>query len=254
MNTRVEVTPVTVVVAAAAVSALAYVAYPGLWELLDLSASGLAAGQLWRLFTWPLANVLDLWLILNLVMLWYFGSDLQRNIGQAAMTRLFIGIWIALTGAFLVVTLLLNGRVGLGGIRLVEFSVLLLWIAESPHRRFFFGIPAWAIGGVFIGLQALTLIAERAWLSLATLVLSLAFVAIAARRVGLLSAYPWIPGRRKTRATRPPRAAAKAQRRSASDEERMDQLLGKISAQGIHSLSAAERKELERLRQRRRRG
>ena len=36
-----------------------------------------------------------------------------------------------------------------------------------------------------------------------------------------------------------------------SDSDRLDQLLEKISAEGIHSLSASERKELERLRQRR---
>ena len=46
----------------------------------------------------------------------------------------------------------------------------------------------------------------------------------------------------------------KAAARQASDHERMDALLEKISEQGIHSLTPAERKELEALRERRRKG
>ena len=56
------------------------------------------------------------------------------------------------------------------------------------------------------------------------------------------------------RTPRAARAEQKAAARQASDHERMDALLEKISEQGIHSLTPAERKELEALRERRRKG
>ncbi|WP_431977937.1 DUF6576 domain-containing protein [Propioniciclava coleopterorum] len=48
-----------------------------------------------------------------------------------------------------------------------------------------------------------------------------------------------------------PRAEQRVAQRRASDAERIDELLEKIGTQGLHSLSPAERRELEKLRQRR---
>ncbi|MGO1384971.1 MAG: DUF6576 domain-containing protein, partial [Arachnia sp.] len=85
-------------------------------------------------------------------------------------------------------------------------------------------------------------------------------VAIAAKRVGLLANASMIPGGnapRRTAASSSNRKKAqqptRQEKRHVSDEDRMDALLGKISAEGIHSLSKSERAELEKLRQRRRR-
>ncbi|NHB85826.1 hypothetical protein G7085_18075 [Tessaracoccus sp. HDW20] len=95
------------------------------------------------------------------------------------------------------VGLLVSGT-GLAGLRMVEFSLLLIWIAEWPTRRFFFNIPAWVFGLVILALQVLPMLAFREWGALLGLILSLALVAIAARRVGLLSQYQWLPGGRRS--------------------------------------------------------
>jgi len=159
------------------------------------------------------------------------------HLGVAIQTGMSIGTVIILTGA----------------------AVLLLWIPEDPTRRFLFNISAWAFGAFLLGLNVLTTIAARNWAALLALALSLVFVAMVARRVGLLADYSWIPGRRSARPVGRTHARSSARttrstRRAASDEDRMDELLGKISANGLHSLSKSERKELDKLRLRRKQG
>lgn len=259
---RVEVTSTTALVLVGAVTMLVCLFVPALYTLWAFTPDALFSGWLWTPFTWPLANSFGLWELLTLFMLWYFGNDLERMVGRRSMMWLYVGIWGALTVTSLVMGLVVAGS-GLAGLRLIQFVVLLVWIAEYPHRRFFFNIPAWVFGAVILALQVLPLLAAAQFGALLSLLVSLFLVAVVARRVGLLGEHGWIPGGRRTArpaapprapaAPRMPRAAARETKRRASDEERMDDLLEKISAQGIHALTKAERAELEKLRQRRRR-
>ncbi len=215
------------------------------------------SGQVWRIFTWPMAESLSLWSVLTLVMLWYFGRVVEASIGRNSMARLLVGTWVSLTLSALIIGVLLPGVV-LAGLNLVQFAILLLFIAENPRRPFFFGIPAWVLGAVLLGIQVLQLAGFRMWGSMLVLLFGLFGIAVAAKGVGLLGNASFIPGgpRQRVRATHRPSAPSKPtrnERRHVSDEDRMDDLLGKISAEGIHSLSKGERAELEKLRQRRRR-
>jgi len=241
------------------VSGLVWVIAPGLPSLLFYAPSLVAEGEVWRIVTWPLANTI--WVVLTALILWYFGSELERLIGRLRMLWLIVGTWAGLTAASTLVSMLpvLNGS-ALAGLDLIEFAILLLWIAEYPKRPFFFGIPAWVFGAVIVGLQVLSMIAARAVGSLLSLVFSLIIVAVMARRFGLLSAYDWIPGQpaprkpARTRTRHVPRAQARQDQRRASDREQLDALLDQINANGIQSLTDAQRRELMRLRDRLRRG
>lgn len=226
-------------------------------------------GQVWRSFTWPFVDQISLWSILTLVLLWYFGRDLENQIGRRPMMSLYVSLWAMLTAVTFVVGLALGGG-GMASLRPIQFIILLLWIAEYPRRPFFFGIPGWVVGAVLVALQVLTYVAAREGAGLASTLVTFVVAALVARRFGLLSDLSWLPGRRGSTpgipqggGVRTPRAAAPAPRasraeqraaaRQASDSERIDALLEKISEQGLHSLTAAERKELEALRERRRR-
>lgn len=252
---RLDVTTTNLVVGVGAISMLVCLFVRGLYETLTFTPGALFSGQLWTPFTWPLANDFSLWGILSLFMLWYFGTDLENTIGRRGMMTLLLGAWGALT----VTTLLLGPLVPgvLAGMRMIQFAILLVWIAEYPQRRFLFNIPAWVFGVVILALQILPLLATGQIGSLLSLLLSLFLIAMVAKRVGLLSELTWLPGgRRASRpapVARPSRTQERQQRRRASDEERLDDLLGKISAEGIHALSKSERAELEKLRERRRR-
>lgn len=254
---RLEVTTTVAVVLLGAVSMLVLLFTGSLIGHLVYIPLEMFSGSVWQLFTWPLANDFGLWQIVTLALLWLFGRDLEAQIGRSQMLRLFVGVWGALTLTTTLVGIVVPASF-IAGLSMVEFCILLLWIAEWPRRRFFFNIPAWVIGTVFLALQVLPLLARQLWGQLLGLLLSLVLVAVAARSVGLLTEYAWIPGGRrkpavaKPRVAQPSRAQQRHAERRATDDERIDQLLDKINASGIHSLTKSERAELEKLRQRRR--
>jgi hypothetical protein len=255
---RLEVSTSVFAALLGAASGLIGVIVPDVPARLFFYWDAVLAGEVWRLVTWPLAN--SIWVVLTALMLWYFGSELERLIGRLRMVWLLLGTWASLTVASIAVSLLpaLSGT-ALAGLGLIELAILLLWVAEYPNRPFFFGIPAWILGVIFVALQALSMIAGRDFGGLLSLIFSLIFVAMMARRFSLLSAYDWIPGKpvpvkaSTPRGRRVPRAAARQEERRKSDREQLDALLDQINDHGIQSLTDAQRRELMRLRDRLRR-
>ena len=71
------------------------------------------------------------------------------------------------------------------GVRSVELAVLLLFIAEYPNLRFFFGIPAWVLGAVYVVTDILQISGSRANDQLVLYLVSLVIAAFAARAVGI---------------------------------------------------------------------
>ena len=157
---RLEVTSTIAVVLLGAVGIVFAAFVPGLTALATFIPTAVLDGQLWRVVTWPWLDQVSLWSLLTLAMLWFFGSDLEREIGRRSMAWLYVGCWAILTALSLGVGLLLGGGFMLG-LGTVQLLVLLLWIADNPRRPFFFGIPAWVIGLVIVVMQLLTMIAVR---------------------------------------------------------------------------------------------
>lgn len=233
------------------------------------------SGQVWRLVTWPLANGFDqrlLWTAVAIALLWYFGSRLEEQIGRVRMTVL-LGALILLPG---IVGALLD--LPQAGVRSVEVAVLLIFIAEYPTIRFFFGIPAWVLGLVYVVTDLLQVSADGTGDQLLFYLTSLVIAALAARAVGMLSAYPWIPqvplpdaltgtrssgprrsargkirgkGAGKQRVVEGPWAAPPPANRPTPDtaaaQAELDGLLDKISSGGLDSLSADEKRRLNEL-------
>ena len=147
---------------------------------LALIPSEVRSGEVWRIFTWPLANGLDqqlLWVIVSIAVLWYFGSRLEEQVGRVRFA------WYLLT------IIVIPGLVGTAldlpqaGVHTIQLVVLLTFIAEYPNVRFFFGIPAWVLGAVYVAAEFLQLLGDRAGRNLMFFVVSL-FVAVL-RRPGL---------------------------------------------------------------------
>lgn len=252
---RLQVTTTVLVVLIGLAGTVAGVVVRGLIDTTHFNSDLVIAGQLWRLVTWPLVDTLSIWTALTFVILWYFGNLLESTLGRDRMGSFFVGVFVIVTVSHLLAGIVIPGTTLLFGLGMAQLMVILLFIAEQPNRPFFFGIPAWVLGAVIVGLQILQLISFRSWASLIGLVLSLACVAVFARQMGLLSHATWIPGgSTKKRATkkRPP-TRTRARDTAQTDEERIDTLLAKISAEGLHNLTKKERAELEKLRQRRHR-
>jgi hypothetical protein len=217
-------------------------------------------GQLWRIATWPLANEPTIFGVIAIALLWYFGTRLED---QAGRTRML---------GYLVAVVVVPGIVGTlldlpqGGIRVVEIVVLLTYIAEYPHVRFFFNIPGWVIGVVIVAIEFLQLVGDRDGRSLLFYAVALATAALAARAIGLLGDYPWIPvvplpgtsrSRARTRRPKPSRSrrgsgvvegpwGAPAPSMGA-DQAELDGLLDKIASVGMDGLSSSEKRRLNEL-------
>lgn len=254
-----------------------------LTDALVLDPEAVVHGQVWRVVTWPFAYVDGsrfLWDVLTIAMFWYFGRDLEEHL--LGRKRL-LNFCIAVTLIFSAVSVLLYAAVDQwvfdASLNTVELVVLLAWIAEWPHRRFMFNIPAWVFGVVILAVTLLERVGSRSWGYLLYLVVGLALCAVAARSVGLLSEHHALPkihlprrqrsrparhehGPRVRRAHRHPSqgptvVAGPWQGSSAAvespDEARMNVLLEKIHASGQDSLTAKEKKELLDIRERLRR-
>ncbi len=243
--------------AACAVSVLVYAFEPvdkPILTKLALIPDEITSGQVWRVVSWPLANGLDqqlLWVIISIAVLWYFGSRLEDQVGRTRFA------W------FLTLIIVIPGLVGTAldlpqaGVHTVQLVVLLTFIAEYPNVRFFFGIPAWVLGAVYVAAEVLQLAGDRATRRLLFFLVSLVVGALAARGTGMLEGYKWIPKvgaphRRqapKRSSSRPAVVAgpwAGSNTVSAAQSE-LDDLLDKISATGMDSLSKAEKARLNEL-------
>lgn len=247
-----DVTTSVLVPALCVISMFVWAANPDFLDPLILWVSDVRHGQLWRLVTWPLANNPNLWTVLTIAMLWYFGRELERMVGRVRFA------WMLLLLA------VIPGLVGTGldinqaGIRSVEIAVFCVFCMALPDVRFFGGIPAWVFAVVIVGVEVLQLLGLRESERIVLLAVSLATALLAGRAFGVLTQYDWIPnlGRRsgkRRRSTRRGGQTVVAGPWSGSsvpdprDQYELDALLDKISANGIDSLGRSEKARLNEL-------
>ena len=226
-------------------------------------------GQLWRVISWPLANVQpDIFMVLGIFLVYWFGREVERQIGRIRMAQ-FLAALVVVGSA---VALALDAAVA--GVRLLELALLVCFAIEFPNLRFFFGIPSRIIALVVVGLEVINYTGNRDWAGLGVLLGVLIAALVLLRSLGLAADLPWIPcvplpggtatGRgaaSKVARPVPPRKSKRSRRKradlrvvdapsSTSSTTRgvapdIDTLLDKISKHGIDSLSADERRALE---------
>lgn len=242
-------------------SMLVWTISPAVIDFLVLFADDVRRAQIWRVVTWPIANSPDIWTVLTLAMLWYFGRELERIVGR----NRFLSMLVHVTLVSGVVATVVGANIG--GIRNIQICVFCLFCAELPKVRFWGGIPAWVFAAVIVGVELLQLIGLRRGAEILVLIASLVTAAISARSYGLLTAYPWVPSLARA-AQRPPKApkAGRSSRRSDSagtvvsgpwqaptsgltdaEQAELDTLLDKTSAAGLESLSRDEKARLNEL-------
>jgi hypothetical protein len=225
------------------------------------------SGQLWRLVTWPIASAPSIWVLISIVFFWIFGHYTEELVGRSRFAGLVALVVIAPAA---IVTLLpgLGSTAGAGGLSLLGTVMLVLFAAERPNAPFFFGIPAWLIAAIFVGLDVLRFLGERWWGTLVQELLMLVFALVMVRQWGHVSDLSFIPTFGKTRPSSSrsrsggsSKASSRGGRRtqgrdfdrvvtgpwagpSLSDQAEMDRLLDKMNSVG---LTDAERKRLSEL-------
>lgn len=220
---------------------------------LVLQTSSVFSGSVWQLFTWPLFNLPSIGFVLSMIMLYFFGREVERILGRVGLLK-FTG-WLAL--ALMAVTLLIpNGW--LAGADLLGFGIFLAFAIMFPAATMIFGLTAKWVALILLGLYTCIHLATQNWTGLAQLAVTCVATATILKSMGAaygLSHLQWPairlarPKSTTGRLTRlspddPPRLKGAGPREFVSPEPEIDRLLDKVSAHGIDSLSKEEQRTL----------
>jgi hypothetical protein len=215
-----------------------------------LGAGEILRGWVWKVLTWPLFNPPDVWFILTLVALWWFGKDVETTLGRVEMLKLTGLIWLVLT----MVSQLLGLPVA-GG-RPIIYALFIAFAILYPGAQVFFMLTAkWLALIWLVGLSLMSL-ARQDWAGLAWVWTGAAAAAVGLRWLGAGHSLNWLklPQFRFKKKSSTPLARsgeeltaqwAKVRKEEAAGQAEIDRILDKISAQGFQSLSAKERATLD---------
>jgi membrane associated rhomboid family serine protease len=221
------------------------------------------SGQIWRLLTWPVGNDLAgsdaIWKAVSIALFWYFGREIENQIGRVKYTWMLVLIAVisglAATGL----------DVGLGYIHSVEVALFVVFVFENPRRPFFFGIPAWVLALVLVGVEVLQDIGYAEYRLIVVLMVTIATAVWAARSFGMLVDQQWLPmiklpkrrpkvsptpsfdqrsGRSRSTVIDGPWAGSAPAYKPMQDQAEVDKILDKIALVGMDGLTSDEKKRL----------
>ncbi len=232
------------------------------------------SGQVWRLFTWWIPNEPSLRTIIDVVLIYLFGVQLEGALGRERMAK-FLGTLVLIpSGIALVLDLIgMSGTpLSFGGARILSAAIFYAYIAFMPNAKFFFGIPGWMMGVVFFGLEVLQAIGDRNTAYLLLVVFGAGFTLLATKAFGLAEEVPWIPdlrtvgggsagGATQAPARGPSKRIRRPKRSKSSadlsvvpdpvssvddfDEMGIDEILDQVNAFGMESLSSDQKRKLK---------
>jgi membrane associated rhomboid family serine protease len=219
------------------------------------STAVLHGGQVWRLFTY--AFVHDpralLWFAIEMYMLFVFGREVERFIGQRAYIALYVLLLIAPTVVLTLWGLLQSST--LAGSPALHFGIFVAFATIYPRVELFLRIMAKWVALILAGIYTFQLLAYHAWTDLAVVWTSIgaAFLFIELRGAGPELA--WWNNMKERIGPKPQlRVVQKSASRRPVEPDGLyasiDPILDKISKFGIGSLTANERRLLNRERDR----
>ena len=215
------------------------------WNLWQLVTNGFAHDP---------ANIKHI--LFNMFSLWLFGTDVERIYGSKEFLRLYLSILVSEGLLWAVIQLALppEKRIPVIGASGAIAGIMAVYIFHFPHRQFllFFVIPvpAWLLGVGYLAWDFFGEVAPGAGDNVAHLChLAGAFFGVLYYRTGwcLASLIPqkWsLSGLRRRTKLRVHREQDDGPDEPVT-QQRVDELLAKISREGESSLTDKERRELE---------
>ena len=215
------------------------------------SADVLRGGYVWQVVTYAFVHQPSIWFVINLFFLFFFGREVERFIGRRAYIFLYAGL--LLLPAFLLTIWGLAGRIRYGDSDAVHFGVFVAFAAIYPSMEMFFRIQAKWMALVFGVIAVLQYLAANAWPQLTAFLLACGFAFYFIRMRGAGPEIGWLTSLREKVQPKPkfqvvPRSTPRRTVEPENVHESIDPLLDKISKHGINSLTASERRALDRAR------
>ena len=168
-------------------------------ERLWFTGFQVRSGEVWRLVTWPIPNPpRDIWVVITLAFFWFVGHAIEDRIGRKPFTVMLLAT-IVLPAA--ITTALGMNRVGVGGLSILGLGLLVVFALDNPNMPFFFGIPAWVIAAIYVALDVLRYVGERAYEALTLELLIIVVGLVSARQFGMVDQLTFIPRFKQQRST-----------------------------------------------------
>jgi hypothetical protein len=219
------------------------------------SAQVISSGHFWQIATYAFVHSPSsiIWFAIEMYMLFAFGREVERFIGRRAFVALYLLLLLAPTMLLSIWGLWQPTR--LAGSATIHFAIFIAFAAIYPNVELFLRVLAKWVALIFVAAYSLQLLAYHGWAELAVLWISvgLAYGFIQLRGAGPELAWltDWAARFRSKRSLRvvpPPETRRVVEPEDIYDS--IDPLLDKISKSGIASLTASERRALDRARTR----
>jgi membrane associated rhomboid family serine protease len=211
--------------------------------------------QLWRVATYAWVHLPTnlLWFAVEMYMLFVFGREVERFVGRKAFITLYLVLLLAPT---VLLTLWGLGKpVGIAGSPALHFGIFIAFTTIYPNVELLLRIQAKWIALTLAAISTLQLLYYRDWPAMVVLWLSIASAFAFVRFRGAGPELEWWSNLKSRWEAKPKfHIVQKSEsRRTVEPEnihESIDPVLEKISKYGINSLTASERRALDRARNR----
>ena len=225
---------------------------------LQFDSAAVWAGQVWRLFTYAFVHSPSalLWFAIEMYMLFVFGREVERFIGRRAYITLYIILLVAPAVLLTIWGFWQRSVLSLAsGSSALHFGIFVAFATIYPRAELFLRIMTKWVVLILAAVYTLQLLAYHAWSDLMVVWTSIgaAFLFIEMRGAG--PELPWWDALKTRFAPRPKFHVVPKMHSSRSAETddvytSIDPILDKISKLGIGSLTASERRQLDRERER----
>lgn len=194
--------------------------------------------HLWTPLTYVLVNPPGFWAFIGCILLWNFGESVESHLGRRAFVRLLL-LMVVVSPLLITLLGLFGGRVfACAGIMPLTFGLFIAFATLYPHAKLnviILTLDAWVLAAIFVGMNAFGCLGERNWSALLLL----------AANVGTAWAFIRFETGALKLPTLPKRAPQARKPAKKSSSPSVDDILDKISHHGMQSLTAEERRILD---------
>jgi len=224
------------------------------WMQFD-SAAVWYSGQVWRLFTYGFVHAPSalLWFAIEMYLLFVFGREVERFVGRRSYIALYLVLLITPT-ALLTIGGLWQRSV-LSGSQALHFGIFVAFATIYPRAELFLRIMAKWVALILAAVYTLQLLAYHDWNDLVVVWTSIGAAFLFIEWSGAGPELAWWSALKTRFAPRPKYRVVPKMRpiRPADSDDAyasIDSILYKISKFGMGSLTASERRQLNRERER----
>ncbi|WP_395751312.1 rhomboid family intramembrane serine protease [Prosthecobacter sp.] len=202
--------------------------------------------HVWTVLTYPLVNPPSLWTLFGCYLLWNFGEAVERHLGRRAFVRLLLTLTLS-SPVFLTIFGLHNSACA--GIQGIDFGTFIAFATLYPRAKIsiiILTLDAWVLAAILVGVDVLSYLSMRSWVGILLLAANVGIAyAFIRYETGALR-LPSLPKRVSSpKGTQQPQKSSGTAKSSKSSTPSVDDILDKISHKGMQSLTAEERRILD---------